>query len=137
MMWEMMKMIGWNLRGEVMSLNPLVDCPSPYHQFLMNTIIWNCRCALKPSFHSHVRELVQNHDPVILVLMETKIGGDRAKGISSSLPFDEAFHTDTIGYVGGLFTLQDATLITVLLCWICCLLFTWVGRGLLSFKRAG
>ena len=48
--------------------------------------------------------------------METKIGGDRAKGISSSLPFDEAFHTDTIDYAGGLFTLQDATLITVLLC---------------------
>ena len=30
-MWKMMKMIGWNLRGKVMPLNPLVDCPSPYH----------------------------------------------------------------------------------------------------------
>ena len=96
-----------------MSLNPLVECPSRYHQFLMNTIIWNCRSVLKPSFQSHVRELVQNHDPAILVLMGTKIGGDRAKEISGRLPFDEAFHTDTIGYAGGLWMLWNSDKVEV------------------------
>ena len=71
----------------------------------MNIIIWNCRGALKPSFQSHVRELVRVHDPAILVLMETKIGGNKAREISSRLPFDEAVHTDTIGYAGGLWML--------------------------------
>ena len=96
-----------------MSLNILAECSSLYHQFLMNTIIWNCRGALKPSFQSHVRELVQNHDPAILVLMETKIGGDRAKEISGRLPFDEAFHTDTIGYAGGLWMLWNSDKVEV------------------------
>ena len=78
----------------------MVGCS--FLQFIMNIIIWNCRGALKPSFHSHVRELVRVHDPAILVLMETKIGGNKAREISSRLPFDEVVHTETIGYAGGL-----------------------------------
>ena len=46
---------------------------SSIHQFIMNIIIWNCRGALKPTFHSHVRELVRVHDPTILVLMKPKL----------------------------------------------------------------
>jgi len=99
---EMLKQIGWNLREEAKSLPPFDECLTPQHLFLMNIIIWNCRGALKPSFQSHVRELVWNHDLAILVLMETKIGGEKAKEISSKLPFDGATHTDTIGYVSGL-----------------------------------
>lgn len=79
----------------------------------MNIIIWNCGGALKPSFQSHVRELVRDRDPVILVLIETKIGGDRAREISSRLPFDEVFHTDTIGYAGGLWMLWKSDRVEV------------------------
>ena len=96
-----------------MSLALVVDCSTKYYQFLMNMIIWNCRGALKPPFQSHVRELVQYHDPAILVLTETKIGGDRAKEISSRLPFDEAFHTDTIGYADGLWMLWNSNRVEV------------------------
>ena len=42
---------------------------------LMNVIIWNCRGALKPSFNIRVGELVQSHNPAILVIMETHVGG--------------------------------------------------------------
>ena len=73
----------------------------------MNIIVWNCRGALKPSFQKHVRELVQNHDPAILVVMETKVGRDRAREITGKLPFDGAIHTDTIGYAGGLWVLWN------------------------------
>ena len=96
-----------------MSLALVVDCSTKYYQFLMDMIIWNCSGALKPSFQNHVRELVQYHDPAILVLMETKIGGDRAKEISSRLPFDEAFHTDTIGYADGLWMLWNSNRVEV------------------------
>ena len=69
---------------------------------MMNIIIWNCRGAWKPSFRKHVGDLVQNYNPAILVVMETRVGGDRAKEITNLLPFDGAFHIDTIGYSGGL-----------------------------------
>ena len=73
----------------------------------MNFVIWNYRGALKPSFQNHVRDLVALHDPAIFVVMETHIGGDRAKDITDKLPFQEAIHTDTIGFVGGHWLLWD------------------------------
>ena len=41
----------------------------------------------------------------MLVVMETLVGGSRVKEISDKLPFDGAVHTETIGYVGGLWLL--------------------------------
>ena len=74
---------GWNLRKVAKSL-PLVDeCPTPEHIFLINIIVWNYRGVLKPTFKSHVRELVCNQYPAILIVMETQIGGDRAKEITA------------------------------------------------------
>ena len=35
------------------------------------------------------------------------LGGDRAREITDSLPFDGAFHTETIGYAGGLWILWN------------------------------
>ena len=73
----------------------------------MNLVIWNCRGALKPSFQNHVRDLVALHDPAIFAVMETHVGGDRAKDITDRLPFQGAIHTDTIGFAGGLWLLWD------------------------------
>ena len=78
-----------------------------YHQLVMNIIAWNCRGARKPTFKSHVRELVRIHNPAILIVMETRVGGVRAKEISDELSFDGAIHTDTIGYAGGLWLLWN------------------------------
>ena len=74
----------------------------------MNIIVWNCRGALKPSFQKHVGELVRMHNPAMLVILETCVGGDRAKGIIGRLPFDGLVHTDTIGFTGGLWMLWDS-----------------------------
>jgi len=89
-------------REEAKSLPPFDECPTPEHKFLMNIIVWNCKGTLKPSFLKHVSEPVHNHNPTILVVMETRIGGERAKEIANRMPFDGAFHTETIGYAGGL-----------------------------------
>ena len=75
---------------------------------MINIIVWNCKGALKPSFQSHVRESVQNHNLAILVVMETRIGGEKAREITDRLPFDGAIHTNTIGYAGGLWVLWDS-----------------------------
>lgn len=100
-----MVQIIWTLKGKEMLGLPLDDCPNPDHSFLMNCIIWNCKGVLKPSFQKRVRELVQNHNSAILVVMETQVGGNRAREITERLPFDGAFRTDAIGYAGGLWVL--------------------------------
>ena len=90
---------------DVKFLPPIDGCPIGIHCLVMNIIAWNCRGASKPSFQSHVRDLVHNHDPTIMVVMETQIGSKRAKEIFGRLPFDGAIHTDIIGFVGGLWLL--------------------------------
>ena len=80
---------------------------------LMNIIVWNYRGALKPSFQKYVRELVQNHDPTILVVMETRVGGEKARAITNNLLFDGAIHTNTIGYAGGLWVLWKSNKVEV------------------------
>ena len=55
------------------------------------------------------------HDPVIFVIMETCLGGERAKDITDRLPFDGAIHTDTIGLSGGLCLLWNSDLVDVVL----------------------
>ena len=81
----------------------------------MNVIIWNCRGALNPSFKICVGELVQSYNPAILVVMETRVEGDKAREITNLLPFDGAFHTKTIGYGGGLWVLWNADNVDVAL----------------------
>ena len=54
------------------------------------------------AFKKRIGDLVQNHNPAILVVMETQVRGDRAREIISLPPFDGAIHTDTIGYARGL-----------------------------------
>ena len=91
-----------------MKLNPPFDeCLTTVHHLIMKIIIWNSRGTLKPNFQSHIRDLVQNHDPAIMVIMETKLGGARAKEITDKLPFDRAIHTEPIGYVEGLWLLWN------------------------------
>ena len=46
-----------------------------------------------------------NHRATILVVPETRMGGDRAAKIIERLPFDGYITTDTIGYAGGLWIL--------------------------------
>ena len=79
----------------------------------MNIIVWNCRGASKPYFLKHVSALVHNHNPVIMVVMETRIGGERTKQITDRMPFDEAHHMETIGYAGGLWILWDSNRVEV------------------------
>ena len=79
----------------------------------MNIIIWNSRGSLKPNFQSYVGELAHNHNLAILVVMETKISGDRAKEIIDRLPFDRAIHSETIGYSGGLWLLWNSDRVEV------------------------
>ena len=98
---QLMKIVWmeWRLRREEESLVSLFErFPRfPLFNFLiMNVIMWNCRGALKPNFQRHVNKLVRIHNSAILVVMETRVGGDKAKEIINRLPFDGAILVETI-----------------------------------------
>lgn len=78
----------------------------------MTIIVWN-RGTLKPNFQNQICELAQNHDPAILVVMETRLGGERAREITDILSFDSAIHTETIGYASGLWLLWNSDKVEV------------------------
>ena len=46
-----------------------------------------------------------NHNLAIMVIMETRVGGDRAERIIANLLFDGFITTETTGYAGGLWVL--------------------------------
>ena len=94
--------MGWSclLRSETLNLPEAESVTLPNSP--MNIIFWNCRGALNPRFHSVLSDLLDRHSPEIVVVTETRVGGERAKTITDRLPFDGAIHADTIGYSGGL-----------------------------------
>ena len=78
----------------------------PLGQFAqMNILMWNCRGALNPDFKRRIFEMAINHNPAIMVITETRVGGDRAERIIANLPFDGFIMMETIGYAGGLWVL--------------------------------
>ena len=80
---------------------------------LMNSIIWNCRGASKPSFQKRVREMVQKHNPAILVVMETHVGGNRVREITERLHFDGAIRSDAVGFASGIWVLWNSDRVNV------------------------
>jgi len=108
-----MEKIGWNMRMKEALVSPLKMYLIPIHSIIMNIIIWNSRGVLKPNFQYHVRELARNHNPAILVIMETKLGGARVKEITDRLPFNGAIHIETIGFAGGLWLPWNSDIVEV------------------------
>lgn len=64
--------------------------------------MWNCRGALNPDFKRRIFEMVVNHNPSIMEITKTRVGGERVERIIVDLPFDDFITTETIGCAGGL-----------------------------------
>lgn len=60
---------------------------------------------MKPNFKKTVMDLVEWHQPVIFIITQTRINGLRVDNIIKRLPFDGAYFTETIGYIGGIWLL--------------------------------
>ena len=58
-------------------------------------------------------DLVDWHNPIIIVIMETRLSGAIANEIIETLPFDGAVVTDTIGFAGGIWLLWRSDLVQV------------------------
>jgi hypothetical protein len=80
---------------------------------IMNILIWNCRGVMKPKFKSTLLDLVSWHRPAMVIVTETRMGGQKAEAIIRSLPFDGAHFTDTIGFAGGIWLLWRSDMVDV------------------------
>ena len=85
---KVLKDLGWTMMEQMRALPPIDECPSPDMHLSMNIILWNFREALNPNFHQSVENIVSCHSPSMMIITETRVGGDRAKEIIDRLPFD-------------------------------------------------
>ena len=101
---DLLRRMGWSMIAtSMMGTNPMEISNNNCSK--MNVLLWNCRDALNSYFKRRVFEMAINHFPSIMIITETRVGGDRAARIHEDLPFDGFFVTETIGYVGGLWLL--------------------------------
>ena len=103
----------WSLRDIGDRSSPICFYSTTDPFVIMNVLIWNCRGVLKPSFRQTVLDLVNWHHPIIMVITETRLSGDSAKGIMAPLPFDRAMCSDTIGFARGIWLLWWSDLVQV------------------------
>ena len=60
---------------------------------------------MKPQFRKTVMDLVEWHNPILMVITETRMSGSRALEKIETLPFDGAEVSDTIGFARGIWLL--------------------------------
>lgn len=101
---DLLRRLGWSM-VEVAMMNPNPVKVSLGEYVKMNILMWNCKGALNPDFKRRVFEMAVNHNPSIMVITETRVGGDRAEKIIAEFSFDGYIIIETIGDVGGLWVL--------------------------------
>ena len=91
-------------------------CSNSFSCVIINTLIWNCRGALSPSFCNNIKDMVRihSHSLAIMIIMETKVCGDRARWIVDRLPMDGAIIANSIGLLDGLWLLWDSNQVEVI-----------------------
>ena len=101
---DLLRRLGWSMIDAAMMNPNQVEVPIG-QSVQMNILMWNYRGALNPDFKRKIFEMAVNHHPSIMVITETRVGGERAERIIEGLPFDGFITTDTIGYSRGLWIL--------------------------------
>lgn len=69
---------------------------------MVNILFWNTRGTLNAGFRRTIMDLIKNHRPDILVLLETKISGNKADSVINSLGYANHMKSDAIGFRGGI-----------------------------------
>lgn len=73
----------------------------------LNILAWNVRGAGSSDFRRAFMDLLAKHKPNVVLLTETRVGGDRATSIINSLGFTHHCKVDPMGYAGGLWLLWN------------------------------
>ncbi|KAI8016425.1 hypothetical protein LOK49_LG05G03395 [Camellia lanceoleosa] len=108
----------WNRKKKKTNLDPgcvpsqadlnLEENPNPpLFKSLMKVLLWNCRGAANLHFRRHFHNLMNEHQPYLVVITETKIGRDRGKDICESLGFSKFEISEPVGFVDGIWLLWN------------------------------
>lgn len=73
----------------------------------INILAWNVRGAGNAEFRRSFFDLIGRHKPNVVLLTETRVGGDRASSIINSLGFPRHYKVDPMGYAGGIWLLWN------------------------------
>lgn len=86
----------------------------PLHIFKpMNIISWNVRSAAGADFRRIFREMIDSYKPDLVILSETRLSGQRAESIISTLGFNNHLKVDAMGFTGGIWVLWPSEAIQV------------------------
>ncbi|KAL7253115.1 hypothetical protein ACSBR1_007602 [Camellia fascicularis] len=82
-------------------LGTLDFCPLPNFpkSSSMKLLVWNCRGVGNKVFKRNLREIISNHKPSIVVLMETKVQLSSMRLFFNKLGFTASTHVDLVVYV--------------------------------------
>ncbi|CAL5362645.1 unnamed protein product [Camellia sinensis] len=81
--------------------DPLLPPPTMFKP-PMKILLWNCRGTANPHFRLHYFDLIQVHKPHLVVLIETRVQGDRGKRLSENLGFSNVHIVQPAGFAGGI-----------------------------------
>lgn len=70
-------------------------------------LLWNCIGIKNQSFKMHFKELLAYHKPAIVVLIETKLGGEEADSIMTSFNYPHCAKVDADGAAGGIYIIWN------------------------------
>lgn len=70
-------------------------------------LFWNCRGAGSREFLCEIKELMKEHHPSILILLESRISGATADGVCKKLGMRSWIRSKARGFSGGVWVLWD------------------------------
>ena len=87
--------------------------PIAIDTFPITCMVWNVQGAGSRAFSLALKELIRIHKPVVLVLVETHMGGAQALKIASLLGYSGHTRVDATGFSGGIWVYWKKDLVTV------------------------
>lgn len=80
-------------------------------------LVWNCQGCAHTHFNRILKEYVREFDVDVVVLLETRISGLRAKSVNMNLGFDYSHRVEAKGFTGGIKVMwKDTVSINIQLC---------------------
>lgn len=74
---------------------------------------WNCRGAGSHLSHIHLLEMLRNHKPDVLALLETRVSSHSAKRIVDNSHFTDVLAVEARGFADRIWLLWDRTSVTI------------------------
>ena len=83
------------------------------NSFPITCMVWNVQGAGSREFLSVLKEIIRINKPVVLALVETHMGGDRALKIAQVLGYNGHTRVDAQGFSGGIWVYWRSELVTI------------------------